>query len=102
MEHGNLLENVVFATRLNLITKDVQAQHFMEYLAEKLEQLGYTYSEALKNSDLIWDEITISDLFDHGPDVVTPGSKMPIQVIKNDSDLNDLVLFLKIATAPQN
>ena len=63
---------------------------------------GYTYSEALKNSDLIWDEITISDLFDHGPDVVTPGSKMPIQVIKNDSDLNDLVLFLKIATAPQN
>ncbi len=84
MEHGNLLENVVFATRLNLITKDVQAQHF------------------LKNSDLIWDEITISDLFDHGPDVVTPGSKMPIQVIKNDSDLNDLVLFLKIATAPQN
>ena len=60
------------------------------------------YTEALKNSDLIWDEITISDLFDHGPDVVTPGSKMPIQVIKNDSDLNDLVLFLKIATAPQN
>jgi cytochrome c len=51
---------------------------------------------------LIWDEITISDLFDHGPDVVTPGSKMPIQVIKNDTDLNDLVLFLKIATAPQN
>ena len=63
---------------------------------------GYTYSEALKNSNLIWDEITISDLFDHGPDVVTPGSKMPIQVIKNDSDLNDLVLFLKIATAPQD
>ncbi|MEL0086099.1 MAG: cytochrome C, partial [Paracoccaceae bacterium] len=63
---------------------------------------GYAYSEALRNSNLIWDEITISDLFDHGPDVVTPGSKMPIQVIKNDSDLNDLVLFLKIATAPQN
>ena len=34
-----MLENVVFATHLNLITKDVLAQHFMEYLAEKLEQL---------------------------------------------------------------
>ena len=39
MEQGNLRENAVFAIRLNLITKDVQAQHFMEYLAEKLEQL---------------------------------------------------------------
>ena len=39
MEQGNLQENAVFAIRLNLITKDVQAQHFMEYLAEKLEQL---------------------------------------------------------------
>ena len=34
-----MLENVVFATHLNLITNDVLAQHFMEYLGEKLEQL---------------------------------------------------------------
>ncbi len=61
---------------------------------------GYPYSEALRRLDFVWNEKTISDLFDHGPDILTPGSKMPIQRLKSVEDRNALVSFLKRATAP--
>lgn len=61
---------------------------------------GYPYSKALREADFVWDEKTISDLFDHGPDVVTPGSKMPIQRLKTVEDRDALVAFLKRATDP--
>lgn len=61
---------------------------------------GYPYSEALRRLDFIWNEQTISDLFDHGPDIVTPGSKMPLQRLTNDEERNALVAYLKRATAP--
>jgi cytochrome c len=59
---------------------------------------GYVYSEALKNSDIIWNEVTISRLFDEGPDIVTPGTKMPIQRLKSIERRNDLISYLKRAT----
>ena len=59
---------------------------------------GYPYSQALLDSDIIWDETTINRLFAEGPDIVTPGTKMPIQRMKNPQDLTDLVTFLKMAT----
>tara|TARA_B100001093_G_scaffold140782_1_gene133287 strand:- start:2586 stop:3935 length:1350 start_codon:yes stop_codon:yes gene_type:complete len=59
---------------------------------------GYKYSEALINSDIIWNENTINRLFDEGPDKVTPGTKMPIQKMKRIQDRKDLVMFLKRAT----
>ena len=59
---------------------------------------GYPYSQALLDSDIIWDEATINRLFAEGPDIVTPGTKMPIQRMKNPKDLTDLVTFLKMAT----
>ena len=59
---------------------------------------GYPYSEALLKSDIIWDEATIDRLFKDGPDVVTPGTKMPIQRMKNAQDRQDLVRFLQSAT----
>ena len=59
---------------------------------------GYKYSEALINSDIIWNENTINRLFDEGPDKVTPGTKMPIQRMKRIQDRKDLVMFLKRAT----
>ncbi|WP_417667028.1 c-type cytochrome [Roseibium sp.] len=62
---------------------------------------GYAYSKALLDADFIWDEKTISDLFDYGPDVVTPGSKMPIQRLKSVEDRDALVAFLKRATDPE-
>jgi cytochrome c len=61
---------------------------------------GYPYSEALLTSQIVWDETTISRLFDEGPDVVTPGTKMPIQRMKDPQDRRDLVTFLKMATTP--
>ncbi|WP_208999273.1 c-type cytochrome [Roseibium sediminis] len=63
---------------------------------------GYPYSKALLDADFIWNEKTISDLFDHGPDVVTPGSKMPIQRLKSIEDRDALVAFLKRATDPKS
>ena len=59
---------------------------------------GYPYSQALLDSQIIWDEETINRLFAEGPDIVTPGTKMPIQRMKDPQDLTDLVTFLKMAT----
>ena len=63
---------------------------------------GYPYSEGLRKSGLVWNEKTIADLFDKGPDHVTPGSKMPLQVINDDNKLEALVAFLKKATRKEN
>lgn len=62
---------------------------------------GYKYSKALIASKLIWNEETIGRLFDEGPDIVTPGSKMPIQRLKSIDRRDALIKFLKKATAPQ-
>jgi len=59
---------------------------------------GYPYSPALQNSDIIWTAATINRLFEEGPDKVTPGTKMPIQRMKNAKDRSDLVSFLQSAT----
>jgi cytochrome c len=61
---------------------------------------GYAYSESLLSSDIVWNEDTISRLFDHGPDVVTPGTKMPIQVLRDVEHLDALIAFLREATDP--
>jgi cytochrome c len=59
---------------------------------------GYTYSDALLQSTIVWDADSIDRLFKDGPDVVTPGTKMPIQRMKNAQDRHDLVSFLQSAT----
>ncbi|MBC6416361.1 MAG: cytochrome C [Rhodospirillales bacterium] len=59
---------------------------------------GYPYSQALLDSAIVWNEETVAALFDHGPDVVTPGTKMPIQRITDPERRNALVRFLKGAT----
>ncbi len=63
---------------------------------------GYSYSPALRDGDLIWDEESIDALFRLGPDVVTPGSKMPIQRIPKDEDRAELIEFLKRAAGYHN
>jgi len=62
---------------------------------------GYTYSKALLETDVIWTEETMSRLFDDGPDVMLPGTKMPIQRLKRVERREDLIRFLKTATEPQ-
>lgn len=61
---------------------------------------GYKFSKALIKLKLIWNEETISRLFDEGPDIVTPGSKMPVQRLKAVHRRDALIQFLKKATAP--
>ena len=63
---------------------------------------GYFYSDTLQDSDIIWNDETINALFDEGPDHYIPGSKMPMQRITQAQDRNDLIAFLRRATAPEN
>lgn len=61
---------------------------------------GYPYSEALASLDVVWTEATVAQLFDEGPDVMVPGTKMPIQRLKSVERRDALIRFLKTATAP--
>lgn len=61
---------------------------------------GYNYSQALKTSSITWSTHTISQLFDDGPDIMVPGTKMPVQRLKSIERRDELVEFLRIATAP--
>ncbi len=59
---------------------------------------GYSYSQTLDGSDIVWSDQTIDALFDIGPDHYIPGSKMPMQVISGAQDRADLIAYLKQAT----
>lgn len=56
---------------------------------------GYPYSPALAEGDLVWTEETVGRLFTLGPDVVTPGTKMPVQRITDPTELAALLAFLR-------
>ena len=60
----------------------------------------YSYSPILANSEIIWGDDTIDEMFDIGPDFFIPGSKMPMQVIAKPEDRADLIAFLRRATEP--
>ncbi len=62
---------------------------------------GYLYSDALNGSTLVWNEDSVGDLFDKGPDVLLPGTKMPLQRLADPQARDDLVAFLKRHTSPQ-
>ncbi|MEM8877609.1 MAG: c-type cytochrome [Pseudomonadota bacterium] len=62
----------------------------------------YSYSPALADTDLVWTVETIDKLFSIGPDHYTPGSKMPMQQIADPADRDDLIAFLRDATAPES
>lgn len=59
---------------------------------------GYKYSQALSNSDIVWTPETVSLLFEQGPDIVTPGTKMPVQRLKSVERRDALIAYLKQAT----
>lgn len=60
---------------------------------------GYRYSDALRTSTLVWNEQTVSQLFELGPDVLLPGTKMPLQKLPDAQARTDLIAFLKEKTA---
>jgi cytochrome c len=59
---------------------------------------GYNFSPALRNLDIVWTPETLSKLFEIGPSVYTPGTKMPEQRIDSAKDRHALVEFLRRAT----
>ena len=59
---------------------------------------GYNYTEALESGGIIWSAETIGSLFELGPDVFVPGTKMPMQRIAKKQDRDDLIAFLRAAT----
>jgi cytochrome c len=59
---------------------------------------GYAYSERLAQGDIIWTPETVADLFTRGPDVVTPGTRMPVQRVGNAEEMAALLRFLEQTT----
>ncbi|WP_304621868.1 c-type cytochrome [Neoroseomonas alba] len=59
---------------------------------------GYAYSERLARRDIVWTPETVADLFTRGPDVVTPGTTMPVQRLESAEDMEALLRFLEHAT----
>ncbi len=59
---------------------------------------GYNYSDSLKTSPIIWNEYSIDQLFVKGPQEVVPGTKMPLQKVKDDEKRKALIDYLKKAT----
>lgn len=63
----------------------------------------YPYTPALKQLDIVWSEDTVAKLFELGPEVFTPGSKMPLQKMTDKSQRDALIAFLKVASeVPQD
>jgi cytochrome c len=59
---------------------------------------GYNFTPALKKLDIVWTPETVAKLFEVGPAVFTPGTKMPEQIIGLKEDREALVEFLKKVT----
>ena len=59
---------------------------------------GYNFSPALKKLDIVWTPATVAKLFEVGPAIYTPGTKMPEQKIRSSQDRRALVEFLARAT----
>lgn len=62
---------------------------------------GYTYSDANKNSGIVWEEATFKEYI-KDPRAKIPGTKMVFAGIKNEQDINDLWAYLKQFDADGN
>jgi cytochrome c len=60
---------------------------------------GYRFSDALKGMDIVWTPETVSKLFELGPNIYTPGTKLPEQRIGSAEDRKALTDFLARATS---
>jgi cytochrome c2 len=57
----------------------------------------YNYSAAMKNSGVVWNEDTLKQYL-ADPHKFIPGEKMTFAGIKNEEQLNDLIVYLREAT----
>ena len=58
---------------------------------------GFTYSAAMKNSGIVWDDDTMGKYL-RDPRGSMPGNKMAFPGIKNDTEVADLLAYLHEAT----
>ncbi|KAJ8101800.1 cytochrome c-like domain-containing protein [Lipomyces tetrasporus] len=59
---------------------------------------GYTYTDANKKAGVQWGEDTLFDYLEN-PKKYLPGTKMAFAGLKKPKDRNDLITYLKKATA---
>jgi cytochrome c len=59
---------------------------------------GYGFSPALRELDIVWTPETVAELFEVGPEIYTPGSRMPDQRVADPADRQALVEFLDRAS----
>jgi cytochrome c len=62
---------------------------------------GFSYSDANKNSGIVWGEATFKDYI-HDPRAKIPGTKMIFAGIKNEQEVNDLWAYVKQFDAEGN
>jgi cytochrome c len=55
---------------------------------------GYSYSDANKNSNIVWNEATFKEYI-RDPRAKVPGTKMFFPGIKSETEINDLWAYLK-------
>ena len=58
---------------------------------------GYIYSTGFVAHDVVWNKDTIAKLFELGPSIYTPGTKMPEQRVGSEEDRTALVEFIEKA-----
>jgi len=61
---------------------------------------GYSYSDAMKNSGIVWNDEILHKYLEKPKDVV-PGTKMAFPGLKEAQDRDDVIAYLKQATAAQ-
>jgi len=61
---------------------------------------GYNYSDAMKNSNLTWDDKTL-DTYLTSPRDLVHGTRMVFPGLKKEQDRQDVIAYLKQATKPQ-
>jgi len=58
---------------------------------------GYNYSEAMKNSGIVWNDDTLAHYL-RDPKEAMPGNRMAFPGIKDDQEMANLLAYLKDAT----